>query len=233
MNPISQNTKPILSSSNNNRALSKHAAEREVHGNAKCRTKMSAPIPKESNIVESNSSEENTSWPQELTRKRVISAQQNGYILLMTMVLLIILTTLALTNASLNTTQTRIAANATETEISLEKTEGALNEAVNNLLNGTYNATNFLKNSNGLYILNPADPPLWSTANWSSATSVIHGFQGYSNTQSGYIIEQLPSIIQPGQNMNTPTRVYRITARSIGANGNISVMLQSTVQIQQ
>lgn len=69
--------------------------------------------------------------------------------------------------------------------------------------------------------------------NWSSSSSVISSFQGYSNSQAGYIIEQLPSIIQPGQNIKSPTYVYRITARSLGASGNTSVMLQSTVQIQQ
>ncbi|WP_238585395.1 pilus assembly PilX family protein [Legionella steigerwaltii] len=168
---------------------------------------------------------------QELSRKNVI-VNEKGYILLLTMVLLIMLTVLALTDVSLNTTQTRIAANATDSEISLEKTEGALNEAINNLLNGTYNANDFLKNSTGLYLLTPGNPPLWTTVNWSSSTSVIPSFQGYSNSQASYIIEQLPSVIQPGQNMKTPTYVYRVTARSLGANGNTSVILQSTVQIQ-
>lgn len=167
------------------------------------------------------------------TRKKVISRQQKGYVLLMTLVLLIALTTLALTDVSLNTTQTRIAANATDTEISLEKAEGALNGAINNLMNGTYNAASFLQNSNGLYMLDPTAPPLWSSTSWSSSTSVIYGFQGYSNSQASYLIEQLPSITQPGQNMKNPTRIYRITAHSLGANGTTTVMLQSTIQIQQ
>ena len=50
---------------------------------------------------------------------------QKGYILLMTLILLVMLTVLALAAVSLNSTQTRIAANATDTEISFEKTEGA------------------------------------------------------------------------------------------------------------
>ncbi|MCW8386399.1 pilus assembly protein [Fluoribacter dumoffii] len=165
-------------------------------------------------------------------RKNVVM-NNHGYILLITMIFLIMLTVLAITGVSLNTTQTRIAANATDSEITLEKTEGALNEAVNNLMNGTYSANSFLKNSNGLYLLDPNNPPLWTTVNWSSSSSVISSFQGYSNSQAGYIIEQLPSIIQPGQNIKSPTYVYRITARSLGASGNTSVMLQSTVQIQQ
>jgi type IV pilus assembly protein PilX len=161
------------------------------------------------------------------------NTSQKGYVLLMTMILLIILTILAMTDVSLNSTQTRIAANATDTEISLEKTEGALNEAINKLINGTYNATEFLQGNNGLYVLNPDNPPLWTTVDWSNSAAVIHSFQGVSGSQASYIIEQLPSVIQPGQNIKTPTYVYRITARSVGASGNTAVVLQSTVQIQQ
>lgn len=89
-----------------------------------------------------------------------------------------------------------------------------------------------MQNSNGLYILNPDSPPLWTTVDWSSGASVIHSFQGYSNSQASYIIEQLPSVIQPGQNMKTPTYVYRITGRSVGANTNITILLQNTLNIQ-
>lgn len=212
MNFISQNTKSALP--NSNIIISNFAVGKKVQEEKKCGASVCMPVHKNS-------------------LEKVISVQQKGYILLVTMILLLVLISLALTAISINTTQTRIAANATDTEISLEKTEGALNEAINKLLNGTYTSTSFMQNGNGLYILNPSDPPLWKTANWSSASSVILSFQGYSNSQSSYIIEQLPSIVQPGQNMKTPTRVYRITARSVGANGNTIVMLQSTVQIQQ
>lgn len=157
---------------------------------------------------------------------------QKGYILLMTLILLVMLTVLALAAVSLNGTQTRIAANATDTEISFEKTEGALNEAINYLLNGTYSAHAFLQNSNGLYLHDPSAAPLWTTVNWASTTAVIKSFQGKSNSKASYIIEQLPSVIQPGQNMKSFTYIYRITARSVGANGNTAVLLQSNIQIQ-
>lgn len=159
--------------------------------------------------------------------------KHQGYILLMTLVFLIILSVLALTEVSLNSTQTHIAANATDSEISFEKTEGALNEAINYVLNGTYSANAFQQNSNGLYVLDPTTPPLWTTVNWSSSAAVIHSFQGNSNSQASYIIEQLPSVIQPGQNMKMPTYIYRITARSTGASGNTVILLQSTIQIQE
>lgn len=160
---------------------------------------------------------------------------QKGYILLLTLVFLIILTVLALTGVSLNSTQTRIAANATDTEVSFETAEGALNQAINYLLNGTYTANAFLQNSNGLYQYDPTAPPLWTTINWSSSTAVINSFQGSSSSKASYFIEQLPSVVQPGQNMRSPmyTYVYRITARVVGASGNSSVILQTTTEIQE
>lgn len=158
---------------------------------------------------------------------------QQGYILLTTLVLMIMISVMAITQVSSNTSQTRVATNATDTEITFEKTEGALNEALNQVINSTYTTESFLRNTNGLYLFDHTAAPLWKTVNWSSTAAVIPSFQGSSGSQASYIIEQLPSVVQPGQNMSKPTRVFRATARSVGANGNSSIMIQSTVQIQQ
>lgn len=157
-------------------------------------------------------------------------AKQEGYILLMTVILLLLLTILGLNLVSLNTTQTRVASNATTSEVSFDKTEGAVNEAINYLLNGTYKASSFLKNANGFYLFDPSVAPLWTTINWQSSASITSNFQGNTTTKANYIIEQLPSVILPGQNMKTTTYIFRITA--IGTNGNASVLIQSTVQLQ-
>ncbi len=68
-----------------------------------------------------------------------------------TLVLMIMLTALAVTQVSLNSSQTRVAANATDSEISFEKAEGASNEAVNKIINHSYSSENFINNNNGLY----------------------------------------------------------------------------------
>ncbi|MBL7480398.1 pilus assembly PilX family protein [Legionella bononiensis] len=167
------------------------------------------------------------------TLSSLTQLKQKGYILITTLVLMSMLTMMGLTQSSHNTTQTRVATNATDSEISFEKTEGALNEAVNKILNATYTTQNFLNNTNGLYLFDSSTTPIWKTVNWSSSSAVINSFQGGSGTQSSYIIEQLPSVIQPGQNMKSPTHVYRITARSVGSNGTSSVLIQSTIQLQQ
>lgn len=167
------------------------------------------------------------------TMSSVKQSQQSGFILLMSLILLILLSILAISGVLVNTSQTRIATNAADTEVSFEKAEGAINQALNLISNGTYNAANFVLNSSGFYLLNPTTAPKWSTVNWSSSTAVINSFQGYSGAQASYIIEQLPSVIKPGQNMKTPTNVYRVTARAVGASGNSYIMLQTTIQIQQ
>lgn len=159
--------------------------------------------------------------------------QQKGSVLILALILLIMLTVMAVTEMSMNTSQTRIASNSADEQVAFHTAEAALNEATTNLLSGIYSNASFLSNANGLYLFNPANPPLWTTVNWASSSSVIKSFKGTSNTQAAYIIEQLPSIIQGGQNINLPAQVYRITARGVGASGNSIVVLQSTVQIQQ
>lgn len=158
--------------------------------------------------------------------------KQKGFLLITTLVLLVMLTVLGLAQVSINTTQTQIATNATDTEISFEKAEGALNEAINQMLAYNYSTTSFLNNTNGLYVFDKNAAPKWQTVNWSSTGAVINSFSGSTGLQAKYIIEALPSVVQPGQNMKTLTRIYRVTGRAVGQNGNSSTLLQSTIQIR-
>jgi type IV pilus assembly protein PilX len=159
--------------------------------------------------------------------------QQKGFILIMTLVMLVMITVLGIAQISINSTQTQVATNTTDSEISFEKAEGALNEAINQMLAGTYSNSNFIANSNGLYLFNQNATPTWQTVNWDSSSAVISSFSGSTNLQTKYIIEQLPSVTSTGNNMKKNTRVYRITGRAVGQTGSSSVLLQSTIQIQQ
>lgn len=161
-----------------------------------------------------------------------IQPKQGGYVLLTTLILTFMLAVLSVTQISLNGSQVRVATNATDTEIIFEKTEGALSQAISLLKNGTYVPISFFNNNNGLYIADPTAAPLWTTVDWSNALKVINGFQGSTGYQASYIVEQLPAVIQPGQNFKTPVSVYRVTARALGSTGNSSVVLQTTLQIQ-
>lgn len=155
-----------------------------------------------------------------------------GSVLIITLLLMLMLTVMAITQISFNHTQTHIATNSADVQVAFHTAEGALNEATNNLLAGTYMPSGFLSNTSGLYLPDLSTTPLWTTIDWSSNSAVIKSFQGKSNAQAAYMIEQLPSVVRPGQNMNSPTSVYRITSRGVGASGNAMIMLQSTMQLQ-
>ena len=158
---------------------------------------------------------------------------EKGFILITTLVLLIMLTVLGVAQISINSTQTQVATNTTDSEISFEKTEGAVNEATNQMLDHVYTASNFSSNTNGLYLFDQSATARWQTINWDSSGAVIRSFSGLNGAQASYIIEQLPSVVQPGQSMKALTRIYRITGRAVGQTGYSSVLIQSTVQIQQ
>ena len=164
--------------------------------------------------------------------KGLFDKKQQGSVLIITLLLMLMLTLLAITQVSLNSTQTRIASNTADTQIAFQTTEGALNEATNNLFAGNYAASDFLTNTKGLYLFNANQAPLWITIDWGNSNAVIPSFQGSSKTQADFIIELLPSIVKSGQNIAFPTQVYRITARAVGPSGGSAVILQTTVQIQ-
>lgn len=157
---------------------------------------------------------------------------QNGSILIITLLLMLMLTIMAVTQVSFNSTQGHIATNTNDAQVAFHTAEGALNEATNNLLAGNYATSSFLGNANGLYQFNASNAPLWTTVDWTSTAAVIMSFRGGSSAQAAYIIELLPSIVKGGQNSGIPTQVYRITARAVGASGNSPVILQSTIQMQ-
>lgn len=157
---------------------------------------------------------------------------QKGSVLIITFILLLMISIMAVTQMSLNSTQTHVATNTADAQVAFETAEGALSDATNNLFSNTYTTANFLSNANGLYLFDPTIEPRWTTVDWSS-NAVITSFQGHSSAASAYIIEQLPSSSPSGQDMNRPSYVFRITARAVGASGNGVVLLQSTVQMQQ
>jgi type IV pilus assembly protein PilX len=156
-----------------------------------------------------------------------------GSVLIVTLLVLLMLHVLAITQISLNTTQTHIATNSADAQIAFQTAEGALNEATNNLFANSYNNAEFLSNTNGLYLHDPNLANRWTNIDYDDSSAMLKSFQGGSYSQGQYIIELMPSIILPGQNMSTPTQVYRITSRAVGASGDSPVLLQSTLQIQE
>ncbi len=152
-------------------------------------------------------------------------SSQRASVLITTMILLIMLTMLALALVSLNTTQTRIATNSADAQEAYQTAEGAIAQAATNLQAGNYTLASFVANTNGLYTLNTAAAPIWTTVNWSN-TGAIQCTTCGASTHAAYIIEYLPPVIVPGSG---PRHAYRITARALGISGKSPVTLQSTI----
>lgn len=167
----------------------------------------------------------------------VRSTRQRGFVLLTALVMLLVLTLIALVAMSFEANQARVAGNTANAQIAFETAEGALRIAEGSLLSSTYAANQFVTGgANGLYLFNPLSQPIWSqSSTWGGGNVIVSGFTGQSATAALVVIEQLPSVSLPGQNLasiqygggSPPARVYRITARAVGANGKAPVMVQS------
>lgn len=156
---------------------------------------------------------------------------KKGSALIVTLILLMILTVLAITEVSSHTAETRIVTNTANNFIAHQTAVGALNEAATQLLSSPPSKSTCAANAKGYYLLNPDNPPLWTTVNWQSSSAVISGYQGQSVSPATYIIEMLPSVVMAGGSMKSPTDVYRITVRAVGKSTNSVAMLQCIVQI--
>lgn len=163
-------------------------------------------------------------------------ARQRGVVLIATAILLVVLTVIALAGVSMISTQTRVATNSADVQVAYQAAEGALSDAQNQLMAGNFQPGMFASNGAGLYVFDPSAPPVWADAHlWlpENASKVLTSSMPLGSKSSPtYVIEQMPSVIKPGQDMKRPTQVYRITARAVGRSGNAPVVLQSTVQIQ-
>ena len=159
---------------------------------------------------------------QRLARRKV----QQASVLITTLILLGMLSVLGLAMISLNSTQARIATNSADAQQAYQTAEGALNQAVNNLSGGAYVLADFMSNTSGLYVFDPAATPRWQSVTWTSATSVILCATCGMGTQAAYIIEYMPPASVPG---SAPKQVFRVTARAVGVSGKSPVILQSTV----
>jgi type IV pilus assembly protein PilX len=165
--------------------------------------------------------------------RTMIPQSERGAVLIVTLILLFVITILAVSEVSFNSILTRIATNTADAQVAFQTAEGVLNQAANQVLTGGYTLNDFTSNTAGLYLFNANNAPLWTSVSWTGSGQVVQSYQGNSNVQGAYIIEQLPSVTLPGQSMSKPTAIYRITSRAVGASGSGAVIMQAIVQVPQ
>ena len=176
---------------------------------------------------------------------------QRGFVLIVALVLLLILTILGLAAAQSTSLQERMAGNARNRDLAFQAAEAGLRAAESCIPSAMSLpvCTNFSANANGNYLFDPANPPppsnlntpLWAVNGfWNNPAYVLSypAITGaslpYVATQPEIIIEKLPAIAAPGGNIgqqqfggSTPMiQNYRITVLGFGGDNSATAMLQ-------
>lgn len=163
---------------------------------------------------------------------------ERGAAMVIALVMLLVLTILASASARMTLMEERMTGNTQDRNIAFQAAEAGLrageDEAQVPVL------PDFDVNADGLYTpADPGDPPVWETVDWEDADEVIVSEELadapglLADASVAYIVEQLPRIPTPGEDLSADASVdeatfYRVTARGVGVGGNATVTLQTT-----
>jgi len=157
--------------------------------------------------------------------------QQTGAVLITSLAVLLVMTVLGVTAMQGTVLEERMARNILERDIVFQGAEAALREGEDFLNNANLPA---FDGTDGLY--QPAAPgvaPVWQTVDWGGGARVYPGALNGVGA-AWYIIEEMPPIQRQGGSLRVAplpeVAVYRVTARAIGSDGAVVVVLQSTYQ---
>ena len=183
-------------------------------------------------------------------------SRQQGAVLYIALILLIILTIIGVVAARLQTGEAVMARNDHNHQLALQSAEAALRDAEINLAIGNWSIPQFAANTNGLYVLASeaqgavaAVAPAGSIAdqiNWSlnypapNGAALTYTGPALANAPASpvltqVIIEDLPPVARAGDPMCTPSNqtqscaVYRVTVHAVGADASASATLQSII----
>ena len=172
---------------------------------------------------------------------------QRGFVLIVALILLLLLTILGLAAAQSTMLEERMAGNARNHQLAFEAAESGLSAAYSGILQNLWNNADYAGNANGLYMLSDCCGGVpwtsaWTLPNvWASAlpiTTPVPGLTipGQLTQQPVFIIEELPPVAPPGSNLvqqsnsgTPPVQPYRITVYANGGDQTTHVILQSVV----
>src|SRR5215469_13431466 len=180
-------------------------------------------------------------------------SHQQGAVLYIALILLMILTIIGVVAARLQTGEAVMARNDHNHQLALQAAEAALRDAEINLADGTWTIAQFAGNTNGLYMLSteaqgalPAPFVAGSIAdqiNWNAPpANTLMAYTGpalanapVSPVQTQVIIEDMPPVARAGDPLCTPSNqtqscaVYRVTVHAVGGDASASATLQSII----
>lgn len=177
-----------------------------------------------------------------------IRKRQQGTVLFVSLILLVILTLIGVMAARLQTAEAAMARNGHNHQLAMQTAEAALRDAESNLVSGIWAPGQFAQDTAGLYILvsevtgptgtSVVDQPWSSIPAGAAMNSDAPGAPAYNGpamtAPAQVIIESLPAVAQPGDPLTNaalygsqPLPVYRVTAHATGADNSASATLQS------
>lgn len=173
---------------------------------------------------------------------------QQGFVLIVALILLLVLTMLGLAAAQSTSLEERMAGNSRNHDLAFQAAEAGLNAAQAGILQQLWSNANYAGNGSGLYLLATCCAPAagwtsaWTTPGvWGAALPADTAVPGLTiagvSQQPVFIIEELPPVAPPGSNLAQqqngsgapPVQPYRITVYATGGDQTTNVMLQSVV----
>lgn len=173
---------------------------------------------------------------------RRLPGRQQGVVLFVALILLLVLTTLGVTLARMQMVEERMAGNEDNHQLAFQAAEAALRAAEDDLGTGIYANAQFAANTGGLYqiwteptMTAPPHDSIASSVNWADPAATLP-YRGPPLTgipanaqQPTVVIEMLPPVTIPScsSGAGSPGSVFRITAHAFGGDGSAQATLQS------
>lgn len=171
---------------------------------------------------------------------RSYPVRQGGMVLVVSLIILVIVTLIAITSLRVTILEERMAGNTRDRQLAFEAAEYALREAQNVLSAPVLPQFTSSGGSTGGYYIglntNPSgngDISYWSTThNWTANSVAAANVAGIlaGQVQPRYVIEEFPAISCDGYSKKwpppPPRNVYRVTARGTGRTADAVVILQ-------
>lgn len=169
--------------------------------------------------------------------------KQQGVVLFMSLVMLLMLTILGISSVQTTSLQLRMARNATDSSMAFQSAESALRDGEDFIetLNAMTDFDGANAQDNGFYFEEePGQVPNWRDLDWTAA----NGFRVAETTITGvaeppkYIVEHVKTVISDADALNLDnigqdtgsgrTQIFRITARGTGGTTTAQAMIQTT-----
>ena len=170
--------------------------------------------------------------------------REQGVVLFMSLVMLMILTILGLSSIQTTSLQEVMSRNAQDTNLAFQSAESALRDG-EDLLENYQSLALFDAGATGHYYENdPDETPNWREVDWDATTEAAGGYLFRDTPITGvaeqprFIVEHVKTVISDSDVLNQDnigqdtgsgrTQIFRVTTYGVGGSSTARVMLQAT-----